>query len=153
MSVATKKTGTPIYQRYCLVFELVLMRPREIVNFICFTDVSHDFQSMFLLFPPSNVTNSVKEHRARIVQTIEEAHAIARANNQRTKQTIKARYDRSACEPKFMLGDREWVYTPKTKKSLSRKLLHHGHGPFSYHRIMLTNHLVSITVHANRMKP
>ena len=32
-------------------------------------------------------------------------------NIQRTQQTMKARYDRSACEPKFMLGDRVWVYT------------------------------------------
>ena len=28
------------------------------------------------LLPPSNVTNSIKEHRARIVQTIEEAHKV-----------------------------------------------------------------------------
>jgi hypothetical protein len=114
------------------------------------------------LLPPSNVTNSIKEHRARIVQTIEEAHAIARANTQRTQQSMKARYDRSAREPKFMLGDRVWVYTPKTKKGLSRKLMHHWHGPYRIiekcspvHFKLRTcdNRLVSITVHANRMKP
>ncbi|CAB4035677.1 Hypothetical predicted protein [Paramuricea clavata] len=75
---------------------------------------------------------------------------------------MKARYDRSACEPKFMLGDRVWVYTPKTKKGLSRKLMHHWHGPFRIiekcspvHFKLRTcdNRLVSITVHANRMKP
>ncbi|CAB3997885.1 Retrovirus-related Pol poly from transposon, partial [Paramuricea clavata] len=114
------------------------------------------------LLPPSNVTKSVKKHRARIVQTIDEAHAIARANIQRTQQSMKARYDRSACESKFMLGDRVWVYTPKTKKGLSRKLMHHWHGPFRIiekcspvHFKLRTcdNRLVSITVHANRMKP
>ena len=114
------------------------------------------------LLPPSNVTNSIKEHRARIVQTIEEAHAIARANIQRTQQAMKARYDRSAREPQFAVGDKVWVYTPKTKKGLSRKLMHHWHGPFRItekcspvHFRLRTcdNRLVSITVHANRMKP
>ena len=113
------------------------------------------------LLPPSNVTDSIKEHRARIVQTIQEAHLIARANIQRTQQTMKDRYDRSAREPQFMLGDRVWVYTPKTK-GLSRKLMHHWHGPFRVvekcspvHFKLHTcdNRLVSITVHANRMKP
>lgn len=114
------------------------------------------------LLPPSNLTNSVNEHRARIVQTIEEAHAIARENIQRTQQTMKDRYDRASREPKFMLGDRVWVYTPKTTKGLSRKLMHHWHGPFRivqqhspvhYKLRTCDNRLVSITVHANRMKP
>ena len=108
------------------------------------------------------MTGSIQEHRARIVQTIEEAHAIARANIQRTQQAMKARYDRSAREPQFAVGDKDWVYTPKTKKGLSRKLMHHWHGPFRIiqkcspvHFKLRTcdNRLVSITVHANRMKP
>ena len=56
------------------------------------------------------MTDSIKEHRARIVRTIEEAHAIARANIQRTQQAMKARYDRSAREPQFAVEDK--VYTP-----------------------------------------
>ena len=67
------------------------------------------------LLPPSQVSNSVSEHRARIVQTIEEAHAIARETIQRNQQNMKDRYDRSARDPKFMLGDRAWVYTPKRR--------------------------------------
>ena len=75
---------------------------------------------------------------------------------------MKDQYDRSARDPKFMLGDRVWVYTPKTQKGLSRKLMHHWHGPFRIvekcspvHFKLRTcdNRLVSITVHANRMKP
>ena len=75
---------------------------------------------------------------------------------------MKARYDRSAREPQFTVGDKVWVYTPKTKKGLSRKLMHHWHGPFRItekcspvHFRLRTcdNRLVSITVHANRMKP
>lgn len=114
------------------------------------------------LLPPCNKSNSISEHRARIVQTLEEAHAIARDNIQRAQQNMKEIHDRSAQEPKFMVGDRVWVYTPKTKKGLSRKLMHHWHGPFRIvekcspvHFKLRTcdNRLVSVTVHTNRMKP
>ena len=81
------------------------------------------------LLPPRNESSSITEHRARIVQTLEEAHAIARENIQRAQQKMKEIYDRSARDPKFMIGDKVWVYTPKTKKGLSRKLMHHWHGP------------------------
>ncbi len=75
---------------------------------------------------------------------------------------MKDVYDRSARDPKFMIGDKVWVCTPKTKKGLSRKLMHHWHGPFRkvekcspvhYKLRTCDNRLVSITVHANRMKP
>ena len=74
---------------------------------------------------------------------------------------MKEVYDGSAREPKFIFGDRVWVYTPKTKKGLSQKLMHHWHGPFRIvkkcspvHFKLRTcdNRLVSVTVHANRMK-
>ena len=108
------------------------------------------------------VADSISEHRARIVQTLEEAHAIARDNIQCAQQNMKEVYDRSAREPEFIVGDRVWVYTPKTKKGLSQKLMHHWHGPFRIVRKCspvhfklrrCDNSLVSVTVNANRMKP
>ena len=50
-SAVTKKTGTPIYQRFCLVFELVLIKQPEIVHSTCCMAVNQDFPSMFLSFP------------------------------------------------------------------------------------------------------
>ena len=113
------------------------------------------------LLPSSNESRSVNEHRARIVQTLEEAQNIARTNIQRAQQNMKNIYDRTARDPEFTIGDKVWVFTPKTKKGLSRKLMHHWHGPFRIvakcspvHFKLRTcdNRLVSITVHANRMK-
>ena len=43
------------------------------------------------LLSPSQISNSVSEQRARVVQTIEEAHAIGRENIQRTQQNMKDR--------------------------------------------------------------
>ena len=86
----------------------------------------------------------------------------ARDNIRRAQQNMKKIYDRSAREPKFMVGDRVWVYNPKTKKGLSRKLTHQWHGPFRIvekcsplHFRLRTcdNRRVSVNVHANRMKP
>ena len=50
-SAVTKKTGTPIYQRFCLVFELVLIKQPEIVHSTYCMAVNQDFLSMFLSFP------------------------------------------------------------------------------------------------------
>ena len=75
---------------------------------------------------------------------------------------MKKIYDRSAREPKFMVIDRVWVYTPKTQKGLSRKLSHHWHGPFrivekfspvQFKLRTCDNRRVSVNVHANRTKP
>ena len=75
---------------------------------------------------------------------------------------MKEIYDRSARDPKFMIGYRVWVYKPKTKKELSRKLIHLWHGPYRivekcspvhYKLRTCDNRLVSVTVCANRIKP
>ena len=114
------------------------------------------------LLSPRNESSSVTKHRARIVQTLEEAHAIARENIQRVQQKMKEIYDRSARDPKFMIGDKVCIYTPKTKKGLSRKLMHHWHEPYRivencspvhYKLRTCDNRLVFVTVHANWIKP
>ena len=94
-------TRTPIFQKSCLVFELVLIKRPEIVHYLLYGREPR-LPVDFSVLPPSQVSSSVREHRARIVQTIEEAHAIARENIQRTQQNMKDRYNRSAREPKFM---------------------------------------------------
>lgn len=70
------------------------------------------------LIPPSSLSTSVNEHRARTVQTTEEVHAIARENIERTHQTMKNSYDRESREPNSMLGDRVW-YTRQRQRKVS----------------------------------
>ena len=69
--------------------------------------------------------------------------------------------DRTAKEVNFEIGQKVWVYTPKTRKGLSKKLLHCWHGPFRIVKKMspvhfrlktMTNKPVTMSVHANRMK-
>lgn len=115
------------------------------------------------LLTPQDVSASVVEHRKRIVQNIEDYQRIARENIQRSQQAMKEYYDRKAKDPNFEVGDKVWVFTPKPKKGLSRKLQHRWHGPYRIvqklspvHfrlRICNNNRAVTTTVHANRMKP
>ena len=103
----------------------------------------------------------VEEYHKRIVTQIETAQSIARNNIQRAQQLMKLQYDRKAVDAPFEVGQRVWVYTPKPKKGLSKKLLHRWHGPFRvcrklspvhYQLRTCDNRLIATTVHANRMK-
>ena len=75
---------------------------------------------------------------------------------------MKEYYDRNASQPLFEIGQRVWVYTPKTKKGLSKKFLYNWFGPYRiveqsspvhYRLRAKDNKKVTFAVHANRMKP
>ena len=114
------------------------------------------------LLPPTNLSPSVAEHRARIVTTLEEAQQLIQSNTQRAQLKMKARYDQSARPVPYTVGQRVWVYTPKHRKGLSKKLLHNFHGPYRiveklspvhFKLRTLENKPVNTPVHANRLKP
>ena len=78
------------------------------------------------------------------------------------QQRVKDYYDQGAKEPIFVVGQHVWVYTPQTKKGLSRKLLHNWLGPYRiveqsspvHFRLCTdTNKTITFALHANRMKP
>ena len=113
------------------------------------------------LLPPREISPSIAEHRARVVEHIEIAHRIAKENIQRAQQRMKDYHDRTAVPLKYNLGDRVWVYTPKNRKGLSKKLAHNYHGPYRIvqflspvHCILRAtdNRRVSTTVHISRLK-
>ena len=113
------------------------------------------------LIAPTDPSSSIAEHRRRIVSNIELSQDIARQNIQRAQQKMKDYYDRNAKEPTFEVGERVWVYTPKTKKGPSKKLLHRWYGPYRiveqlspvhYRLRTCDNKHVTSSVHANRMK-
>ena len=114
------------------------------------------------LLPPREMSPSIAEHRARVVEHIEIAHRIARENIQRAQQRMKDYHDRTAVPLKYTLGDRVWVYTPKNRKGLSKKLAHNYHGPYRIVKFLspvhcilraTDNRRVSTTVHISRLKP
>ena len=115
-----------------------------------------------LLLPTSNLLPSVAEHRARIVQRLEEAQKIISSNTQLAQQRMKLQYDKTSAPVHYEIGSKVWVYTPKTKKGLTKKLSHNFHGPYRivtklspvhFRLCTLDNRVVSVPVHANRLKP
>ena len=91
---------------------------------------------------------------------MELAQNLARENIQRSQEKMKEYYDRNASQPLFEIGQRVWIYTPKTKKGLSKKLLYNWFGriveqssPVHYRLRSKNNKKVTFAVHANRMKP
>jgi len=69
----------------------------------------------------------VEDHQKHIVTQIEIAQALARSNMAKAQQLMKLQYDKKAADAPFEVGQRVWVYNPKTKKGLSKKLLHMWH--------------------------
>ena len=113
------------------------------------------------LLPPREMSSSVAEHRERVVEHIEMARRISAQNIQRAQQRMKDLHDRYAEPTQFQLGDRVWVFCPKNRKGVSKKLAHNYHGPYRIveflspvHCILRAtdNHRVSTTVHVSRLK-
>eukprot|EP00794_Sanderia_malayensis_P000948 gene948-263_t len=84
--------------------------------------------------------------------------SIAKESNTELAQLcMKQQYDKHVAPVPFVVGSRVRVYMPKNRKGLSKKLAHNYHGPqlspvhFKFHTF--DNRLVSVPVHANRMKP
>ena len=111
--------------------------------------------------PSDNLSASVSEHRARIVQNLEEAQRLIQSNTQLAQQRMKQQYDKTFGPVPFDVGNKVWVYTPKSRKGLSKKFSHNFHGPYRivsklspvhFRLRTLDNRPVSVPVHANRMK-
>eukprot|EP00795_Rhopilema_esculentum_P012828 gene12828-biopygen3009 len=115
-----------------------------------------------LLSPSAHLSSSVAEHRARILTNLENAQRIVSSETQLAQQKMKEYYDRNSQPVVYDIGDEVWVFTPKSKKGLSKKLLHNYHGPYRivakhfpvhFRLRTLDNRPVSVPVHANRLKP
>ena len=75
---------------------------------------------------------------------------------------MKIQYDKNAAPVQFDIGSKVWVYTPKNRKGLSKKLAHNFHGPYRitaklspvhFNLPTLDNRPVAVPVHANHLKP
>ena len=115
-----------------------------------------------LILPDSKLSWSVAKLRAEIVQNLENVQSIIKSNTQLAQQKMKAYYDLKATPVLYDVGSRVWVYTPKKRKGLSKKLQHNYHGPYRivaklspvhFKLRTLDNRPVSVPVHANRIKP
>ena len=82
--------------------------------------------------PPvaGDLGTSVLDYRKRVVEKVELAQNLATENLQRAQQEMKDYYDQKAKEPVFEVGQRVWVYTSRTRKGLSKKLMHNWLDPY-----------------------
>ena len=114
--------------------------------------------------PPvaDDLGTSVLDYRKRIVEKVELAQNLARENLQRAQRKMNDYYDQKRKEPVFEVGQRVWVYTPRTRKGLSKKLIHNWLGPYRiveksspvhFKLRTITNKKVAFSCHADRMKP
>ena len=113
------------------------------------------------LLPPRKMSPFVAEHRALVVEHVERVWRIAAENTQHAQQKMKELHDLLAVLPPFSLGDKVWVYTPKNRKGLSKKLANNYHGPYCVVEFLspfycilraMDNRHISTTVHVARMK-
>ena len=82
------------------------------------------------LKPPTKMPNSVLSYRSKLVQNLELTYRIAKEQTQLAQMKMKENCDRHGKPYPYYVGDRVWLYTPKTKVGLSKKLLHCWHGPY-----------------------
>ena len=82
--------------------------------------------------PPAadDLSTSVLDYPKRAVEKVELAQILARENLQRAQQKKKDYYDQKTKDAVFEVGQRVWVYTPRSRKGLSKKLMHNWLGPY-----------------------
>ena len=109
---------------------------------------------------PDDLGTSVVEHRKRVIGKVELAQNLSKENLQCAQQKMKDYYDQKAKEPVFEVGQLVWVYTPRTRKGLSTKLMHGRVRTELFEKLSqvhfklrtVTNKKVAFSCHANRMK-
>ena len=113
------------------------------------------------LLPDSKVSSSLAELCARIVSNLEGSQKIIESNTQLAQQRMKLQYDKHAAPVTFDIRSKVWVYMPKNRKNLSKKLAHNYHSPYRltaklspvYFKLRTKNNRpVKLPVRANRMK-
>ena len=114
------------------------------------------------LKPPTKLTQSILKYRSQLVRQMELTHRVAAEQTQLSQQKMKSLYDRKANPYPYQIGDRVWIYTPKHKTGLSKKLLHCWHGPYrlveqlspvTFNVRTMANRLLPYAVHVNRFNP
>ena len=82
------------------------------------------------LIPREDLSQDVSTHRARLVEKLKDVQKLVKERTEKAQQRMKELHDQMAKEVNFEVGQKVFVYTPKTRKGLSKKLLHCWHGPF-----------------------
>ena len=105
-------------------------------------------------------TIELHEFMGKLEEKLTQARSEAKLTLQQSQVNSKERYDRNTAAPTFQVGDKVWVFTPKPKKGLTKKLLHFWHGPYEIlqktssvnYKIVHHRRGNPFLVHSNRLK-
>ena len=127
----TRKIGTISYRLFCLrIRTSVLDAIGDSPFYVLYGREPRLPIKVKYLPPESDDLSTILDYRKRVVEKVELAQNLARENLQRAQQKMKDYYDQKTKEPVFEVGQRVWVYTPRTRKGLSKKLMHNWLGPY-----------------------
>lgn len=113
---------------------------------------------------PQKLSPSVQTHLESILEKLDEAESLVKNNLEMNRAKMKALHDRkhAVSDKQFKVGDICYVYIPKAKVGLSRKLLWNYHGPYLISsfanpvgvrlRRLSDNVLTKNVYHLNRLK-
>ena len=114
------------------------------------------------LKPPTQISSTILSYRETLVRQMQLTHRVASEQIQFSQQTMKNLYDCKSKPYPYKVGNLVWLFTPKTQKGLSKKLLHNWHGlyrlveqllPVNFKLHTCHNRLLPTPVHVNRLKP
>jgi hypothetical protein len=75
--------------------------------------------------------NDDPDYVIRIIRNLAAAHKAAQKSMQLSQDEAKRHYDKAKAKgPKFVIGERVWVYHPRAAQGLNYKLCHPHLGPY-----------------------
>ena len=115
-----------------------------------------------VLKPPPKARRSIREYLETFISDLETSREIAQEISQKKRIQYAKSFNKRAQAADFKVGDLVFMYIPKNRKGFSKSLSHNWHGPYVvvkaegqlHYRLRdySTNNLVSIPVHAQRLK-
>jgi hypothetical protein len=105
---------------------------------------------------------STKTYRKDLKESLNLAYNIAHYHTVKEQEKQKRNYDKKRTVTEYKIGDQVWVFTPRVKEGLSKKLATLWHGPYriekkysnvNYKISRRNNETMKQRIHITRLKP
>ena len=115
-----------------------------------------------VLRPPPRSKRTVREYLESFIANLEKAREAGLQRSKESRERYRRAFNKRARPANFQAGDLVYVYVPRNRRGFSRALSHNWHGPYVivkeegqlHYRLRdyLSNNLMSIPIHAQRLK-
>ena len=115
-----------------------------------------------VLRPPPRSKRTVREYLESFIANLEKAREAGLQKSKESRERYRRAFNKRARPANFQAGDLVYVYVPRNRRGFSRALSHNWHGPYVivkeegqlHYRLRdyLSNNLMSIPIHAQRLK-